>query len=370
VSHCSVEDLAAQSYDLVIKGGHVIDPANDIDRVMDVAVSGGKIARVAAQISATNARKTASATGLFVTPGLIDIHTHVYVGGRPAAVFPDDTVLPAGTTTVVDAGVSGWRTFDDFKNPAPTAAKVKQHREFIVGIKTAHFGLPGWEALKRAVESGRLSDTPVLVDNHVLTGSGRGTQEKGLDILRPGDIHTHFYNDRRLELLDRFNGKVQDYMLEARRRGVLFDLGHGGGTFLWPVAARAMRRGFVPDTISTDLHPESVLLPAVDMPNCISKLMALGMSLQDAILRSTVNPARAIHRFQELGTLAEGSVADLAIFELQQGIFAFVDSWDKKLLGTRKLKCVLTVRAGEILFDENGFSAPLWTNAGDYGVIP
>ena len=335
-----------------------------------------------------------NAAGLYVTPGLIDIHTHVYVGGRPAAVFPDDAVLPTGTTTIVDAGVSGWRTFDDFKtriidksrtrvlaflnivghgmggpkvennvadmDPAATAAKAKQHRDIIVGIKTAHFSLTGWDAVKRAVEAGRLADTPVMVDSHILSGSGRNTREKLLDILRPGDIHTHMYNDRQVELLDRFSGKVQDYALEARRRGVWFDLGHGGGSFLWPVATRAMRQGFVPDSISTDMHPESMLLPAVSMPNCISKLMALGMPLQDAILRSTVNPARAIHRYPELGTLAEGRIADIAVYELQEGVFAFVDSWDKKLLGTRQLKCVLTVRAGEIVFDENGLSMPLW----------
>jgi predicted amidohydrolase len=164
-----------------------------------------------------------SAAGLYVTPGLIDIHTHAYVGGRPAAVFPDDAVLPTGTPTIADAGVSGWRTFDDFKmriidksrtrvlaflnivgrgmggpkvennvadmDPAATAAKVKQHRDIIVGIKTAHFGLSGWDAVKRAVEAGRLSDTPVMVDSHILSGSGRNTREKLLDILRPGDIH-------------------------------------------------------------------------------------------------------------------------------------------------------------------------------------
>lgn len=386
--------LAAQPYDLLIQGGHVIDPANSIDGVMDVAVSGKTIARVAASIPESQARKVVRVAGLFVTPGLIDLHAHVYVGGRPAAVFPDDVALPAGTTTVVDAGVSGWRTFDHFKtriidrsrtrvlvflnivgrgmggpkvennvadmDPEATAAKVKQHRDVIVGIKTAHFGLPGWDALKRAVEAGRLSDTPVLVDNHILTGSGRTTREKVLDILRPGDIHTHLYNDRQLELLNRSSGEVQDYMQEARRRGVLFDLGHGGGSFLWPVAARAMQQGFAPDTISTDLHPESVLLRGVDMANCISKLMSLGMPLQDAIARSTVNPARAIRRFPEIGTLGEGRTADIAIFDLQKGVFSFTDSWEKKQLATRKLQCMLSLRAGEIVYDENGISRPLW----------
>lgn len=263
---------------------------------------------------------------------------------------------------IVGRGMAGTKAENDVTDmdPEATAAKVKRHRETIVGIKTAHFPLPGWDALKRAVEAGRLSDTPVLVDNHVLTGSGRSTREKVVDILRPGDIHTHLYNDRQLELLDRFTGRVQKYMHEARRRGVLFDLGHGGGSFLWPVAARAMQDGFAQDTISTDLHPSSILI-GVDMPNCISKLMALGMPLQDAIARSTVNPARAIRKFPELGTLGEGKAADIAIFEVQKGVFAFTDSWEKKQLATQKLKCALTVRAGEVVYDENGMTAPLWS---------
>ena len=158
-------------------------------------------------------------------------------------------------------------------------------------------------------------------------------------------------------------------MLEARRRGVLFDMVHGGGSFLWPVASRAMAQGFPPDTISTDLHALSVMIPQSDMPNCISKMMTLGMRLQEAIERSTVNPARAIKRFPELGTLSEGSVADLAVFELRSGVFAFKDAWGKKRLGTQKLECVMTVRNGETVFDPNGMGFPLWSTAGDYQVI-
>jgi len=395
--------LPAQTYDLVLKGGHVIDSANGIDRVIDIAVSGNRIARVATDIPSAQARKTVNVSGLYVTPGLVDIHAHVYVGGRLNALFPDDTALTAGATTVVDAGISGWRTFDDFKrtiidksktrvlaflnivghgmggaklennvedmDPVATAKKVKQYPDLIVGIKTAHFGLPGWDALKRAVEAGRLCDKPVLVDSSILSNTKRSTREKVLDIMRPGDIHSHTYNDRQLELLDRFSGKVQPYMLEARKRGVLFDLGHGGGSFLWPVAARAMREGFPPDIISTDSHPSSYMLPQVTMPNCISKLMALGMQLSDAIRRSTEAPARAIHRYPELGTLGEGRVADIAVFKLQHGTFALKDSWNAKLLATRQLECVLTIRNGELVYDLDGLAFPLWSTAGDYEVI-
>jgi len=398
---CFTGLLRAQSYDLLLKNGHVIDPANQIDRVLDVAIAGNKIARVAAAIPAGEARKTIDASGLYVTPGLVDLHAHAF--GNAGALFPDDTALTTGTTTIVDAGGSGWRTFDEHKakvidhartrvlvfinivgagmkgpaaednvadmDPVATAAKIKQYRDIIVGIKTAHFGRPGWAAIKAAIEAGRLSGTPIIVDDKIFTNSGRTTREKVLDVLRPGDIHTHAFNDRQLEVVDRFSGKLQPYMLEARRRGVLFDMGHGGGSFLWPVASRAMAQGFPPDTISTDLHAQSIMIPQSDMPNCISKMMALGMGLKDAVERSTVNPARAIQRFPELGTLSAESVADVAVFELQSGVFAFKDAWGKKRLGTKKLECVMTVRNGKTVFDSNGLGFPLWSTAGDYEVI-
>ena len=393
--------LSAQTYDLLIKGGHVIDPANRIDGIMDVAVSGNRIARVSAEIPTSQARKVIDAAGLYVTPGLVDLHAHVY--GYEGSLLPDDTALIAGTTTVVDAGGSGWRTFDDFRQTVithsrtrvlaflnivghgmqsefesdpndmdseATARKIAQNRDVIVGIKTAHFGGVGWTAIQRAVQAGRLSNTPVMVDDKIFTNSGRTSREKLLDQLRPGDMHTHTFNDRQLEVIDRFTGKVQPYIWEARRRGVLFDLGHGAGSFLWPVASRAMAQGFLPDTISTDLHAESILIAQSDMPNCISKMMLLGMSLPDAVLRSTVNPAKNIHRFPELGTLNEGAVADVAVFALRSGVFAFKDSWHVKRLGTKRLESVLTVRDGKLVFDRDGLGFPLWSTAGAYEVIP
>ncbi|MGH9661598.1 MAG: amidohydrolase/deacetylase family metallohydrolase [Bryobacteraceae bacterium] len=394
--------LAAQTYDLVLKGGHVIDPAASVSRVMDVAIAGGTIARVAPSIDASGAKKVLNAAGLYVTPGLIDLHAHVH--GYSGSLFPDDTALPAGTTTVVDAGGAGWRTYDEFKRriidtsatrvlvflnivgrgmlgqavednvedmePAKTAAKIKEGRAHIVGIKVAHFGKPGWVAIKRAIEAGTLADVPVIIDDKIFTNSGRTTREKLLDVMRPGDLHTHAYNDRQVEIVDRFTGKVQPYAFEARRRGVLFDLGHGGGSFLWPVAVAAMRDGFPPDTISTDLHASSILGPQSDMPNCISKLMSLGMTLDDAILRSTVNPAKAIRRFPELGTLGEGRVADVGVFELKTGVFAFKDAWNKKRLATKRLECVATIRNGKLVWDAAGLGFPEWHTAGNYEVIP
>jgi dihydroorotase len=374
---------AAQQYDLVLRGGHVIDPGNRIDGRMDVAVSNGRIAAVQPDIPAAQGRKVLDVTGFYVVPGLVDLHAHVF--GYDGSLVPDKTALRAGTTTIVDAGGSGWRTFDEFRrtviatsttrvlallnivgkgmigepyesdtedmDPAKTADTISKNRDVIVGIKTAHFAKPGWTAIDRAVDTGRRAGVPVMVDDKIFTNSGRTTREELLDHLRPGDLHTHMYNDRQMELVDRFTGKVAPWMLEARRRGVLFDVGHGGGSFLWPVAARAMEQGFVPDTISTDLHSGSINIQQSDMPNVMSKMMLLGMSLGDVVVRSTVNPAKAIGRYPDLGTLAVGKTADIAVLEEQTGVFAFKDSWPAKRLGTKRLDCVLTIRDGKLAYE-------------------
>lgn len=384
--------LSGQQYDLVLHGGHVIDPANSIDSIMDVAVAGNRIAAVKPDIARTDARKVVDVSGLYVVPGLVDLHCHVF--GYAGAISPDDTVLAAGTTTIVDAGGSGWRTFDEFRrsviaqsktrvlallnivgagmvgqaaedntadmDPQKTAETIMKNRDVLVGIKTAHFGLPGWTAIDRAVAAGRLAHVPVMVDDKIFTNTGRTTQEELLQRLRPGDIHTHMYNDRQIELINRFTGKVQPYMWEARKRGVLFDLGHGGGSFLWPVASKAMAQGFVPDTISTDLHQSSILIQQSDMPNCMSKIMLLGMSLHDVVMRSTVTPAKEISRYPELGTLGAGHIADIAVLQLQNGVFAFKDAWDAKRLGNKRLACLLTIRDGKVVYDRDGRSFAAW----------
>ncbi|MBK5294435.1 MAG: amidohydrolase/deacetylase family metallohydrolase [Acidobacteriia bacterium] len=373
---------------MLLKGGHVIDPANNIDGIRDVAIAGGKIARVAADIPASETRRAVDVQRLYVTPGLIDLHTHVYLKGRASTVVADD-VLPHGTTTIVDAGVSGWKNFDDFKatiidraqvrilallnivgsgmnddqskennvadmDPRATAAKISQYPSILVGVKTAHFSLPGWAAVEHAIEAGRIANKPVMLDSSIYSNSGRNTRDKVLKQMRPGDIHTHMFNDHQLELLNRFTGKVQPWMWEARKRGVLFDVGHGAGGFLWPVAQAAISQGFLPDTIGTDLHPGSIVMLQASVPNTISKLMNLGMSLQDGILRATVNPAKAIGRYPELATLSAGAIADVAVLELDSGVFSFIDSMKKKLTGTKKLECVMTLRDGKVLFDRDG----------------
>ena len=389
--------VGAQTYDILLKGGHVIDPANEIDAVMDVAVKGTSVAKVADEIPESDAKKVVSVEGLYITPGLIDLHGHVT--GYGGSIFPDDTALPTGTTTLVDAGGAGWRTFEEFRekiietsktrvlaliniagggmvpeaegslddmDPEKTAAMIKRHRDVIVGIKHAHYPHAGWDAIQRAIKAGRIANVPVMFDDKIFTNTGRHSREMLLDYMRPGDMHTHSYNDRQVEIVSRFSGKVHDYARQARRRGVLFDLGHGGGSFVWPVATKAMKDGFPPDTISTDLHRSSILGPEPDMPNCISKMMVLGMSLQDAIMRSTASPAKAIAKFPEIGTLGEGKVADIAVLRMEEGVFAYKDAWGKKKLGNKKLEAVMTLRDGEIVFDLDGLAFPAWETAGDY----
>lgn len=392
---------SAQQYDIVIKGGRVLDPANNTDGLRDVAISGNRIARVAPDIPASQAKKVIDAKDRVVAPGLIDLHFHAF--GYSGAIFPDDTALPTGTTTVVDAGGAGFRTIDAFRKeiistaktrvlvlmniagkgmigsssednvedmrPQETAESIKKNRDVVVGIKVAHFGKPGWDALKRAVEAGRLAEVPVMVDDKIFTNSGRTSREKLLDVMRPGDMHTHMYNDRQVEIVSRFNGKVQEYARQARVRGVLFDLGHGGGSFLWTVAAAAAKDGFFPDTISTDLHESSIMMQQSDMPNCMSKMMHLGMSFEDAVKRSTMEPARVIKRLPEIGTLGEGRAADIAILAVRNGIFAFKDSWGKKALAKRKVENVLTIRNGQVVWDSEGRAYPEWNTAGEYEVI-
>ena len=391
--------LTAQEepYDLLLTGGHVIDPANQIDGIRDVGIRNRTIVRVAATLSRASAKQIADVKGLYVVPGLVDIHSHEY--GYSGALFPDDAALPAGTTTVVDAGGPGWRNFEDYQekilrrsktrvltfinivglgmggdesdvedmDPRATADKIRQHPDLIVGIKNAHFDRPGWVSVERAVEAGRLADRPVMLDNNILSWTGRDTKTKVLEKMRPGDLHTHTFNDRHVEVLDRRSRRIQPFMNEARKRGVLFDLGHGGGSFLWTVADRAMSLGFAPDTISTDLHATSILTTQSDMPNCMSKMLILGMELNEVVNRSTVTPARAINRFPEVGTLGEGKTADVAVLELEDGVFAYHDAWEKKRLGNRRIVNVLTVRAGEVVYDRDGRAFADWDAVGDGG---
>jgi len=382
--------------DLILKGGYVVDPANQINDVMDVAVKDGRIAAVSTNLPTTECRRVIEVDGFYVTPGLIDLHVHVY-GGYDGWMFPDVHSFSNGVTTVVDAGGAGWKSFEEFRQtiisqsqtrvlaflnivgagmlgaveqdvsemePIPCAEMVAKYPEHIIGVKTAHFGGLGWEAVETAIQAGELSQTPVMLD--FWPRPTRPYPELILERMRPGDIHTHVYA-RHIPTLDE-NGRVADYMLEARQRGVLFDLGHGAGSFWWRVAVPAVQQGFLPDVISTDLHKRSALIPNANMLTTMSKCLNMGITLEEVILRSTVKPAQAIHR-PELGHLSLEAEADIAVLNIRQGEFGFVDSGHARLRGSQKLESIMTVRNGRIVWDPNGLSWPDWETAGQYDVI-
>jgi dihydroorotase len=388
---------AQKKYDLLLQGGHVIDPANRIDSVMDVAVENHHIAAVAAHIDPSLAVKAIDVSGLYVTPGLVDIHVHVYAGTGEAAsyagdnsVYPDGFTLRVGVTTVADAGCSGWKNFEDFKahvidrsktrvlaflnivgagmrgpkyeqrleemDPVAAAAMARKYPGVIVGIKTAHYLAPDWTAVDHAVEAGTLANIPVMVDFGSFLPE-RPYQQLVTSKLRPGDISTHMYRDL-VPMLDA-QGKVLPYLFEARKRGVIFDVGHGGGSFLFRQAVPAIRQGWVPDSISTDLHIGSMNGGMKDMLNLMSKFLNMGVPLTDVIRDSTSNPAKEI-KHPELGTLSVGSDADIAVLRLEHGRFGFVDSSGARMAGDRKLICEMTVRDGQVVWDLNGLASDDW----------
>jgi dihydroorotase len=396
--------LGAQEaqYDLLIKNGHVIDPRHGIDSVMDVAIAGGKIAAVEPGIAAARAKQVADATGLYVTPGLIDLHAHVFWGtdtsgdftGGYTAVQPDSHSFRSGQTTLVDAGCSGWRNFPQFKTQVIdrartrvlaflnivgrgmtggpeeqdlsdmdarlTALRIRQHPGLIVGVKVAHYGGHEWDPVTRAVEAGRETSVPVMVDFGGQTPS-LSLEDLLLKHLRPGDILTHTYAliPNRVPIVDA-SGKLQPFLAEARRRGIIFDAGHGGGSFVFRQAVPATQQGFYPDVISTDLHIQSMTGGMKDILNTMSKFLNLGMPLADVIKANTAKAAEVIRR-PDLGHLGVGAEADVAVLDLRRGKFGFIDTAGGKLLGDQKLECELTVKGGQVVWDLNGISRPLWT---------
>ena len=394
---------AAQTeYDLLLKGGTVIDPKNGLNAVRDLAIRDGRIAAVAENIPAGRARKAVDVRGMYVTPGLVDIHVHVFAGEGSEytgelSVFPDDHSFRNGVTTMVDAGSSGWRNFEDFHrrtilrsrtrvlallnivgkgmgggktveqdtsdmDPKATAEAAKRHRQHIVGIKTAHYQAPDWTAVDRALEAAKMAGVPLMVDF-----GGFSEQRPWRDLvtkkLRRGDIYTHTYLAA-VPLLDE-NGKVQPYVWEGRKRGVIYDVGHGGGSFVFRHAVPAIRQGFLPDSISTDLHVNSMNAGMKDMLNVMSKFLNIGLSVEDVIARSTWNPARQIRR-EELGHLTPGAVADVSVLSLRRGNFGFVDVFGARLRGDKLLEAELTIKDGLVVWDRNGITREDWDKLGMY----
>jgi dihydroorotase len=386
-----------QAYDLLLQGGHVIDAKNNLDAVRDVAIKDGKIAAVAPRIDPAQAFKVVDVKGLYVTPGLIDIHVHVYAGtGEPRSyagdnsLYPDGYTFRVGVTTVADAGCAGWRNFEDFKQRVidraktrvlafinivgngmrgakfendladmeakPAAEMAMKYKGLIIGVKTAHYAGPEWTPVEHAVEAGTIANIPVMVD----FGSNkkeRPMSELVTKKLRPGDIYTHCYSGLRDELVD---GKVNPAMFEARKRGVIFDVGHGGGSFAWRIAVPAMKQGFPPDSISTDIHVGSMNRGMKDMNNLMSKFLVMGQSLKDVVAESTWHPAREIHR-EDLGNLSVGAIADVAVLRVERGDFGYTDMYGARLKGNHKIVTEATLKDGKVVYDLNGITRPDWT---------
>jgi dihydroorotase len=389
---------AACEFEMVIRNGHVIDPANRRDGRMDVAIDKGRIAKVAAKIEVPAECKVVDATGLYVTPGLIDIHGHVYANtGIPLELagetsFVPDAIAPrSGVTTIVDAGTSGWKNFEDFRkriidrsrtrvlafiniaglgmsgsrNEQNTAdmdseglaAIAKKHKDIVVGVKTAHYGAPDWIAVDRAVAAGKLASIPVMVDFGTHHREARPIEKLLMEKMRPGDIYTHLYSGLRYEQLP--TGKMNPVLWEARKRGVLFDLGHGNGSFFWTVAKAGFAEKFLPDTISTDLHLRSWMDGMKDLNNVMSKFLIHGVPLKDVIRMTTVEAAKAIRR-PELGTLTVGAEADVAVLKVEKGKFGYLDNRRQRVMGDQRLTTELTLRAGKPIFDWNGMASDDW----------
>jgi len=405
---------SGKSFDLLLKGGHVIDPANNIDGKMDVGIKGKEIARVAPDIPSGEANNVVDVSGHCVVPGIIDIHTHVYTfmpitGYYILSVNADAHLFSSGVTTTVDAGTAGWKHFPDFKercmdkaktrilafiniasggmidsdteqnpkemSPKIAAALADTYPDQIVGIKTAHYWTknpwdaehPPWASVDMAVEAGNICGKPVMVDFWPRPPE-RPYPDLILNKLRPGDIHTHVFAQQ-FPIVDE-NGKAYDHLFKAQDRGVIFDMGHGAGSFWFRNAVPALKDGFSPDSISTDLHMGNINGPVVSMINTMSKCLIMGMPLQEVIMRSTVAPAREIGR-PELGTLSTGSEADVAVIKHLKGEFGFADCGRAKMIGKEKLECIMTVRAGSIVYDPTGLSMPEWEKAPEpYWKVP
>ena len=393
--------LLAQPYNIVIKDGHVIDPKNNIDAVMDIAINNGKIVQVAKNIDSKGASQVVNAKGLYVTPGLIDMHSHNFFGVEPdhqyengnLALPPDGFTFRNGVTTVVDAGSSGWRTFPTFKaqtidlsqtrvlaflnivgegmrggyeqnandmDSKMSALVAKRYSGIIVGFKVAHYEGHEWTPVDRAVEAGKQAGgIPVMVDFGGSTPP-LSIEELFMTHLRPGDIFTHCFGQlaSREFIVDTQTNKVKPFVLEARKRGINFDVGYGGISFAFSQAIPAIKQGFFPNSISTDIHVGSMNNAMKDMLTTMSKFLAMGMDLKSVIAASTWNPAMEI-KHEELGNLSEGSDADIAILNIREGKFGLFDYTGYRIEASKRFECEMTIRNGRIVYDFNGIANPI-----------
>lgn len=390
----------AQDYDLIIKNGRIIDVKNNIDQIGDIGIKDGIIKSVGSIIPENFGNVVVDAQNLIVTPGLIDIHSHNFHGTVPnrylsnsfSALPPDGFSFRSGITTIVDVGGAGWRNFEVFKNQVVdksntrvlsfinivgngmqggafeqdlsdmdanlTVEMINNFPDLIVGIKLAHFNGYNWRPVDEVTKAGRLSERPVMID------FGGSKPEMNLDSLlnyklRKGDIYTHVYanvNGRTAIVKDNV---LNEYVKSAQKKGILFDVGHGGGSFDFSQAIPAINQGLKPNTISTDLHTGSMNGGMKDLLNVMSKFLNMGLNINEVIAATTWDAAKAIKR-NELGNLSNGSVADITILNLRKGDFGFIDTKNKKMKGTKKLECELTIKDGKIVYDLNGLASLKW----------
>ena len=399
--------VSAQAYDIVIKGGHVIDARNNIDAVMDVAIAHGKIMQLGNNIDAKLATQVVDAKGMYVTPGLIDLHAHVFFGTEPdhylsngmAAVVPDGFTFRVGVTTVADAGGAGWKSFPTFKkniidnsqtrvlvflnivgesmrggayeqNVDDMDAKLsafvaKQYKDYVVGFKVAHFSGAEWTPVDRAVEAGKLANIPIMVDFGGSTPP-LSIEELYMKHLRPGDIYTHTYalleGNVRETVVDTLTNKVKPFIWDAIKKGIVFDVGYGGASFNFTQAIPAIKQGFFPKTISTDLHTGSMNTSMKSQIDVMSKFLLMGMSLNEVVKASTWTPAQVI-KHEELGNLSVGAIADVAVLKLLEGNFGFYDKTGYKVTGKQKFECEMTIKDGKIVYDLNGIADPIYVKS-------
>lgn len=371
-------------YDILIRRGEVIDPSQQLHGIRDVAVFGDRIVAVDEHIEG-EARWTIDARGLIVTPGLIDLHMHAYTHS-PFGLDADTLCAAGGVTTMLDTGTAGSYNFDAFRRAdidhcqtqvlalvnlscmGLVAANlgelmdrryadvegvkdtIARHPDVAVGVKIragAHIigaGEQGWANLRDAIRAARESETWLMV--HI--GECPMSLPDLCDELSPGDVITHCFKGGSTTILDE-SGRIHERVRAAAERGVLFDVGHGFGSFEWEIVEPAMEQGFEPQVISTDLHTKNIHGPVYDMPTTMSKFLQLGMSLDRVIELSTLAPARRLDPTGEIGTLQVGTVADIAILEKREGRFRFTDSYRQDRIGSELLVAASTIRRGELL---------------------
>ena len=373
---------SGKHFDVIVAGGHVLDPGAGIEGDYDIGISDGRITAIAAALDRGPTTRVMDARDHIVAPGLVDLHTHVYWGATYWGIEADPVAARSGVTTWIDVGSAGAYSFPGFRRHviehsrariyallnlssigliAPTwefanidycdadlAAKiVDANRDIILGIKARIDGLTTRGVGIRPLEIARALADRVELPLMVHIGNGPPTIEQVAKLLRPGDILTHCFTGGNMRIVNA-DGSAQAEIKALHDRGLILDIGHGAGSFSYETAERLLDQGMLPDVISSDIHQLSIQGPMFDLPTTLSKFLNLGMSLRDVIERATARPARAVRR-PELGTLKVGSQADLALFRLEEGEYAFHDVAMRRRNGKRRLVNTLTLVAGEPL---------------------